>query len=58
MKLIREIFMKCNIGKTDRYLRIAAGIAIIATGIFNKGYQKAYSKLLKDNHQGLGCLAG
>ncbi len=27
-----EIFMKCNVGKTDRTLRIVAGIAIIGWG--------------------------
>ncbi len=30
--------MKCNVGKTDRYLRIVAGIAIIAVGIFMQSW--------------------
>jgi hypothetical protein len=28
-----EIYMKCNIGKTDRVLRIVSGLAIIGWGI-------------------------
>jgi hypothetical protein len=28
-----EILMKCNVGKTDRTLRIIAGLAIIGWGI-------------------------
>jgi hypothetical protein len=28
-----EIFMKCNVGKTDRTLRIIAGLAIIGWGV-------------------------
>lgn len=26
--------MKCNVGKTDRMLRVIAGLAIIGTGVF------------------------
>lgn len=26
--------MKCNVGKTDRIIRIIAGISIIAAGVF------------------------
>lgn len=30
--------MKCNVGKTDRYLRIIAGIAIIAVGVYMQSW--------------------
>jgi hypothetical protein len=30
--------MKCNVGKTDRYLRMIAGAAIIAGGIYMQSW--------------------
>ena len=30
--------MKCNVGNTDRLLRIAAGLAIIAAGVFYQSW--------------------
>ncbi len=30
--------MKCNVGKTDRALRIVAGLAIIAAGIVTQNW--------------------
>lgn len=30
--------MKCNVGKTDRMLRIIAGVAVIGAGIVTKSW--------------------
>ena len=30
--------MKCNVGKTDRIIRVIAGACIIATGIYLKSW--------------------
>lgn len=30
--------MKCNVGKTDRYLRIVVGIAIVAVGFYMQSW--------------------
>lgn len=30
--------MKCNIGKTDKVIRIVAGVALIAAGVMTQSY--------------------
>jgi hypothetical protein len=33
-----EIYMKCNVGKTDRIIRLILGVGIIAVGVYYQSW--------------------